>query len=238
MIFLDKMNKKDKQLLLRLGVPIAIAAVVGVTTYMLLSHSARSGKSEMKVKEKKSPLQKPSVASSDVAPLADKADVLLKNEDSISLTEVPAVPKNRRYLFVVFISVLLAALIALIVYLWDAQPTNTGLETAKIERRIQPVDYVVLDMSSAATEGAAEESPADIVQTKCSACHMTGAGGAPKLKNATEWSPRIRTGLEALVHSVIEGKGAMPPKGGFASLTEEQIRQAVIIMANEAGAGF
>ena len=40
----------------------------------------------------------------------------------------------------------------------------------------------------------------------------TGMAGAPKLGDAAAWAPRIKTGTDSLVQSVLKGKGAMPPK--------------------------
>jgi len=64
----------------------------------------------------------------------------------------------------------------------------------------------------------------------CMACHMTGAAGAPKLGDKVAWGPRIATGRAALINSAINGKGAMPPKGGQMQLTEAEISAAVDYM--------
>jgi cytochrome c5 len=63
--------------------------------------------------------------------------------------------------------------------------------------------------------------------TTCMACHATGVAGAPKKGDAVAWAPRIALGADALVKSVLNGKGAMPPKAGNPSLSEEQVRSAV-----------
>ncbi len=41
-----------------------------------------------------------------------------------------------------------------------------------------------------------------------------------------------------MVATVIKGKGAMPPRGGDASLTDEEITRAVVHMANQSGGKF
>lgn len=64
----------------------------------------------------------------------------------------------------------------------------------------------------------------------CAACHASGLAGAPKLGDKAAWSPRVGSGKPALVATVVKGKGAMPPKAGNASLTEEDIRAAVDYM--------
>ena len=62
------------------------------------------------------------------------------------------------------------------------------------------------------------------------ACHASGVAGAPKLGDKAAWAPRLATGLDALAASVIKGKGAMPPKGGNASIPDADIRAAVEYM--------
>ena len=67
----------------------------------------------------------------------------------------------------------------------------------------------------------------------CFACHMTGAAGAPKLGDKAAWAPRIALGMEALYTSSINGKGAMPPKGGRVDITDNDIKAAVAYMVSE-----
>ena len=110
-----------------------------------------------------------------------------------------------------------------------------ALTPEAVNARIQPVARVELGAPSAAPGARAA---ADIVKNTCAACHQTGAANAPKLGNAEEWAPRIKTGINAMVQSVIKGKGAMPPKAGDPSLTEGEVHNAVVLMANQAGAKF
>lgn len=78
-------------------------------------------------------------------------------------------------------------------------------------------------------------SGAEVIQLACAACHNTGVAGAPKLGDTKAWRARAGTGLDALVASVINGKGAMPPKGGNMSLSEDEIRRSVVTMLEQAG---
>ena len=55
---------------------------------------------------------------------------------------------------------------------------------------------------------------------------LPGAAGAPKLDDKAAWAPRLGQGVDGLVKSVINGKGAMPPKGG-AALSDEEIKGVV-----------
>ena len=64
----------------------------------------------------------------------------------------------------------------------------------------------------------------------CAACHATGAALSPKMGDKAAWTPRIATGKDALYTSVINGKGAMPPKGGRMDLGDDVIKAAVDYM--------
>ncbi|MEH6627954.1 MAG: c-type cytochrome [Motiliproteus sp.] len=68
----------------------------------------------------------------------------------------------------------------------------------------------------------------------CFACHDMGIAGAPKLGDPAAWSARIATGIEALYSTAINGKGAMPPKGGNAALTDAEVKAVVDYMVAKA----
>ncbi len=72
---------------------------------------------------------------------------------------------------------------------------------------------------------------------KCKACHATGAAGSPKLDDVVNWAPRIEQGMDVLVKHALEGYkgsvGYMPPKGGFTSLSDDEVAAAVAYMVNE-----
>jgi cytochrome c5 len=124
-------------------------------------------------------------------------------------------------------------LVQLVVSRPGADPQALAPEA--VAARIQPVARLEFGAPPAAPGARSGEA---IVQSVCAACHQAGAAGAPKLADATAWAPRIKTGLNAMVQTVIKGKGAMPPKGGDASLTDAEITRAVVLMANQAGAKF
>lgn len=77
-----------------------------------------------------------------------------------------------------------------------------------------------------------------VYKTACSLCHGTGAGGAPLFKSQAEWAPRIVQGKETLYQHALNGfigaKGAMPPRGGNASLSDEDIKAGVDYMVSMA----
>ena len=69
-----------------------------------------------------------------------------------------------------------------------------------------------------------------VYEKTCVACHASGVANAPKLGDKAAWGPRVATGKPALVASVKNGKGAMPPKAGNAALTDEEITAAIDFM--------
>ncbi len=110
-----------------------------------------------------------------------------------------------------------------------------ALTSEAVAARIRPVARLEIGPPAAAPGARSGDA---IVQATCATCHQAGVAKAPKLGERNEWAPAIKQGLNAMVQSVIKGKGAMPPKAGDPSLTEDEIRRAVVQMANLAGAGF
>ena len=64
----------------------------------------------------------------------------------------------------------------------------------------------------------------------CAACHASGVANAPRLGDKAVWAARRGAGLPTLVATAIQGKGAMPPRGGMASLKDAEVRAAVEFM--------
>lgn len=77
-----------------------------------------------------------------------------------------------------------------------------------------------------------------IYKSKCVACHGTGAAGSPKLDDKAAWEARIAQGNEVLTQHAIKGfkgnTGYMPPKGGYMSLSDEDISLVVQYMVSQA----
>ncbi len=77
----------------------------------------------------------------------------------------------------------------------------------------------------------------EVFKAQCTACHTSGAAGAPKFGDAAAWAPRVRTGYEALLTSAVKGKGVMGAQGG-GDLETLEIGRAVVYMANASGGKF
>jgi cytochrome c5 len=103
-----------------------------------------------------------------------------------------------------------------------------------VAERIRPVGVVeVKDASDLSSLKTGDQ----VFAGQCSACHASGALGAPKLGDAAAWAPRIKTGFNALVHSAVAGKGQMPPQSG-GDFSDYEIARAVVFMTSKAGANF
>ncbi len=70
-------------------------------------------------------------------------------------------------------------------------------------------------------------------RSSCFSCHDAGVAGAPKLGDAAAWAPRIANGEDALLASVTNGKGAMPPRGGT-TMSDDELRNIVAFMMSKA----
>ncbi len=105
-------------------------------------------------------------------------------------------------------------------------------EPEAIAARIQKVGAVeIKDANRAARSGE------EVYKAQCSACHATGAAGAPKFGDAGAWGARIGKGYDALLTSALKGKGNMGPQGG-GDFEDYEIGRGVAYMANAAGGKF
>ena len=101
-----------------------------------------------------------------------------------------------------------------------------------IEQRIQKVGTVEIRDANRELKSGEE-----VFKVQCTACHTSGAAGAPKIGDAGAWAPRIATGLDALVTSALKGKNAMAAQGG-GDFEDLEIARAVVYLANAGGAKF
>ena len=88
------------------------------------------------------------------------------------------------------------------------------------------------------SQAAASASPRKpdgkkVYDTTCMVCHATGVAGAPKFGDKAAWAPHLVHGMDALLQSALKGKGAMPPKGGNPSLSDDDVRAAVEFMVSQ-----
>ena len=83
------------------------------------------------------------------------------------------------------------------------------------------------------TSSAVSAIDGESLYNACAACHATGAAGAPVVGDANSWASRIASGMETMVNNAINGKGAMPPRGGRMDLNDDQISAIVEYMVSK-----
>lgn len=115
------------------------------------------------------------------------------------------------------------------------RPVDPDIAADKTARAILPVARLSITASSKATGPKTGEQ---VVTAVCGACHTTGAAGAPKTGDKAAWAPRLAQGLNGLMKSALNGKNAMPAKGGNPNLSDLEITRAVVYLANQSGASF
>lgn len=146
------------------------------------------------------------------------------------------IKKPKQLLLAVFFSfvVPIFVIIGLVKFVTSSDTTGAGTANAEMAKamRLQKVGSVEIRDADRPLRGGAE-----VFKSQCAACHETGTVGAPKFQDAAAWGPRLKQGLDALVHSALAGKGAMAAQGG-GEFNDTEIARGVVYMTNAAGANF
>ena len=132
-------------------------------------------------------------------------------------------------------------------------PEVTPQARAQEEARITPVGAVYAGQEGIAQQLAAAEAAQAaasstaayggtldgkvVFDNLCTACHTSGAGGAPKLDAAGIGARMAQQGLDELVKRATEGftgtAGVMPAKGGNPAISDEQMQKTVEWMVEQ-----
>lgn len=125
-------------------------------------------------------------------------------------------------------------IIGLVNFVGSAPKTGAGVGMQELAQaqRIQKIGSIEIRDANRPLRAGDE-----VYKAQCAACHATGVSGAPKFGEAGDWGPRLAQGLDALVHSALQGKGAMAPQGG-GEFNDVEIARAVVVMANSGGSSF
>lgn len=129
---------------------------------------------------------------------------------------------------IMWATIAVAAVLIAIIYPLTNKSFSSAADagsTSDVEVRISPVAGFALAKAAAASSGP-KDGPT-IFNSVCGACHNTGAAGAPKLDDKAAWAPRLAQGKEGLYKSALNGKNAMPAKGGAADLSDAEIKATV-----------
>lgn len=107
-------------------------------------------------------------------------------------------------------------------------------KSAMIQSVIEPVGSVTTSDGSGAVAAGPSRSGEAVYTAVCLACHSTGAAGAPKIDDKAAWEPRVANGFESMMEVAINGKGAMPARGGQ-NVPDEELQAAIVYMTTKAG---
>ena len=118
-----------------------------------------------------------------------------------------------------------------------SKDTSSTMGTAKNNTSNAPITEVKETSTAAVVKASDDKQAESTYKSKCVACHGGGIAGAPKLGDKAAWAARIAQGDEVLLQHAIKGfkgdTGYMPPKGGFMSLSDEDISATVQYMVSQ-----
>ncbi len=110
---------------------------------------------------------------------------------------------------------------------------NANTSDDQITARIAPVGSVCVEGTECAAAGKAAavasgpRSGSDVFGTYCTACHGTGAMGAPKTGDTAAWDARLAKGFDKTLANAINGLNMMPPKGTCGDCSDEELSNAI-----------
>lgn len=125
--------------------------------------------------------------------------------------------------------------LCVVAVLWVAAPV-VSLAGVKddVAARTAPVGELCMsgdDCSSARVAlSTVPRSGEDIYNSKCMACHASGAANAPRVGDSVAWRARLGKGIDALYLGAINGFNGMPAKGLCMDCSDDEIKAAVDYM--------
>ncbi len=128
-------------------------------------------------------------------------------------------------------------IVLLVNYVTTGKQESAGsnlLTTEAVNERIKPVGEALVNAVTIVPGATPGE---EVYKNQCAACHASGSLGAPKYGDAASWGSRLGQGLDSLWNAAMKGKNAMPAQG-TGEYTPDEIKRAVVYMANASGGKF
>ena len=158
------------------------------------------------------------------------------HEEDHDIVHTGPIKTPQQLLAAVFFSfvVPIFAIIGLVYYVTTQNvPAAGAIDSGQaLAKRIQKVGAVEIRDANRPLKSGEE-----VYKAQCVACHAAGAAGAPKFGDEAAWTPRLKTGFEALWNSSLKGKGAMGAQGG-GDFQDVEIGRAVVYLTSAAGGKF
>jgi cytochrome c5 len=113
----------------------------------------------------------------------------------------------------------------------NAPAEEVVAEEAVVEEVVAPVEEVAAVANL--------ENGKVIYDQLCTACHAAGVAGAAKLDDKARWDETAANGMALINEHAIAGYtgkyGVMPAKGGNPNFTDQEVKDAVAYMLDQAG---
>jgi cytochrome c5 len=142
-----------------------------------------------------------------------------------------------------WVQIALVLIVGAIYLMTPAAPKHHGAEaaghevSAETKTALEPVGEVAI--KEAGSVDGASRNGESIVKKTCAACHIAGVANAPKLDASAKdaWATRMTAekGLDGLVASAKKGKNGMPPNGADPSLSDDELKAAIVHMLGQVG---
>lgn len=164
----------------------------------------------------------------------------------MSDTESPIkTPKQLLYAILAAFLIPITVIVLLSQYVGNLKnPSNASdaYTEDKILERIAPIGSIRTEPALADSSTTEKDtnitkvalSGEEVYVNRCAACHEAGVLNSPKIGDTAAWAPRISQGLDTLLYSVLNGKGAMASQKGPLN-TDEELKSAVIYLTNKSG---
>jgi len=115
---------------------------------------------------------------------------------------------------------------------FDGKPKIKRIVVDMAKTSIPPLS-TKRDLPKKKAGASSADKSKEVYAAKCAMCHDSGAAGAPVMGDKKAWKARIAQGMESLYKNGIKGKGAMPPKGGAAGLSDTEFKKVVDFIVNQ-----
>ena len=119
----------------------------------------------------------------------------------------------------------------------EEKPKETAAAPQQQTQPAAPAETSSQQMPAAGTMATSDMDQGEkIYNLTCKTCHGEGVAGAPKFGDKAAWADRIAQGMDTLEENAINGftgkTGTMPPKGGNAALSDDDVKAAVEYMVS------
>ncbi|MBN0987638.1 c-type cytochrome [Amphritea pacifica] len=94
---------------------------------------------------------------------------------------------------------------------------------------------IVALLCSTTVQAVPSQRQLKLFHANCAQCHVGESRFIPTLGKAEDWSERNHRGEDAMLQSVIQGRGGMPPAGYCSACTEDDLRALIRLLSGLTG---